>query len=132
MAANRFLAKSRGISEEDIKLIDTIHEVIEEIIKEHLHSETDEESILSAIEQWEYRLQELWNFPLDKSKHTWKNRYLFKKQWAFTTWECVETGESFTIPYGVEETDFYVIGNGYVDVGRFNCYSRMSGVRQID
>lgn len=131
MVANRFLAKTRGLSEKDIQRIDDIHLYLEGFIEDCVIKNKEESEVLEEIEKWEFLLQEIWGFPLDKSKHTWKNRYLFKKQWAFTTWECEETGESFTIPYEVEETDFYVIGNGFVDVGRFLGYYRVSGVKQI-
>lgn len=131
MAANRFLANAKGLSEEDIQRIDDIHDHLEWFIEDAVLTDRDEPTTLKEIEKWEFLLQEIWGFPLDSSKHVWNNKYLFKKQWAFTTWECVETGESFTIPYEVEETDFYVIGNGYVDVGRFPGYYRVSGVKQI-
>ena len=131
MAANRFLAKSRGLSEEDIQRIDNIHDHLEGFIEDCVIKNKDESEALEEIEKWEFLLQELWGFPLDSSKHTWKNQYLFKLQWAFTTWECVETGEQLTIPYGVEETDFYTVGKGWLDVGRLGRYSRVSGVKQI-
>ena len=131
MAANRFLAKTRGLSEKDIQRIDDIHIHLEWFIEDCVIKNKDESKVLEEIEKWEFLLQEIWGFPKDPSTHVWKNKYLFKKQWAFTTWECEETGESFTIPYEVEETDFYVIGNGFVDIGRFPGYYRVSGVKQI-
>lgn len=131
MAANRFLAKTRGLSEKDIQRIDDIHLYLEWFIEDCVTKNKDESKVLEEIEKWEFLLQEIWGFPKDPSKHVWKDKYLFKKQWAFTTWECEETGELFTIPYEVEETDFYVIGNGFIDVGRFPGYYRVSGVKQI-
>lgn len=131
MAANRFLAGSRGLSEETIKRIDILHDFLEHIIEEAILKNSSGESTLKVIAYWEEYLQSLWGFPVDPSKHTWNRRYLFKKQWAFTNWECEQTGEKFTIPFGVEETDYFVVGKGFVDVGRYGSYHRVSGVKQL-
>ena len=127
MAANRMLAQMRGISAESVKAIDLIHEELEKMIENHVSLGTEESLVLEEIERLEYRLQDLWKFPRDPEKHTWKTRYLFKNNWANTTWRCEETGDVVTIPFEVEETDFFLIGNGYIDVGRWGSYSRRAG-----
>lgn len=47
--------------------------------------------------------------------------------WAGRTFKCNITGITFTIPKDVQECDFFVIGEGYVDVGRVNSYCRFGG-----
>jgi hypothetical protein len=131
MAANRLLAGIRGLTIEEVSEIDRIHLVLEDLIKEAVTEDRPVLVVLDEIARLEYMLQGFWGFPKDPSKHTWGTRYLFKKEWAFTTWECEETGTVVTIPHEVEERDLFSIGNGYLDVGRYGLYSRISGVRQV-
>lgn len=51
----------------------------------------------------------------------------FKNQWANRTFRCKDTGVEFTIPECVEEGAFFIIGKGWLDVGRLNAYSRRGG-----
>jgi len=125
---NRELAERMGLSEDDIDLIRSIRNEILLTIKEGKTFNQDE---YDFIERAEFLLQELWGFPKDASKHTWKNRYKFKCQWAGRKFQCTETAEVFTIPDTVEETDFYPVGKGYIDVGRLDSYNRWSGVKEI-
>lgn len=132
MTVNRALASLKGISKENINKINKIHNILEELILGSIVVGRDDVAVLDEIMDLEYQLQELWGYPLNSAFHTWRRRYLFKKQWAFTTWECQKTGERFTIPYDVEEIDYFKIGEGWIDVGRYNLYSRMSGVVLVE
>lgn len=40
-----------------------------------------------------------------------------KENWAGRVFVCNDTGEKFTIPDDVKPKDFFVIGNGFIDVG---------------
>lgn len=51
----------------------------------------------------------------------------FRKQWVGRKFKCLETGEEFTIPDDVRECDFFKVGNGFIDVGRLDAYSRRGG-----
>lgn len=51
----------------------------------------------------------------------------FRKQWTGRTFKCMDTGTTFTIPDDVRECDFFKIGNGFLDVGRYKAYSRYGG-----
>lgn len=51
----------------------------------------------------------------------------FRQQWAGRVFRCKETGETFTIPSDVRECDFFRVGNGFIDVGRFGYYHRRGG-----
>lgn len=122
MTINMQLAKLKGLCEEDIEHINLIHEELEVLLKCKYSKQ-----IYETIENLEYLLQHLWGFPQDPSYHTWKKRYEFKCQWANRTFRCKDTGVEFTIPEGVEEGAFFIIGKGWLDVGRLNAYSRSGG-----
>lgn len=51
----------------------------------------------------------------------------FAREWAGRKFRCLETNVTFTVPEDVRETDFFKIGNGFVDVGRLGFYSRFGG-----
>ena len=131
MTANRELAKRRDLSDEDISQIDEIHEQLESLITKRSPLGVFNQAVYDKIEDLEFRAQELWGFPQDKNFHTWKHVYEFKCQWVGRKFRCTKTGEEFTIPEDVYETAFYKIGEGYVDTGRLNFYSRFSGVQEI-
>ena len=131
MTANRELAKLRGLSDEDISQIDDIHEQLEALITKRGSLGVFNQAVYDKIEDLEFRAQELWGFPQDNNFHTWKHAYEFKCQWIGRKFRCMTTGEELTIPEDVYETAFYKIGEGFVDTGRLNAYSRFSGVQEI-
>lgn len=45
---------------------------------------------------------------------------MFRMYWGGRQFKCNDTGEVFTIPEDCYEGDFYKVGNGCVDLGRFN------------
>lgn len=51
----------------------------------------------------------------------------FRKVWAGRIFKCPETGIVNSIPDCVNQCDFFIIGKGFLDVGRFNAYSRRGG-----
>lgn len=130
MTVNKYLAQKMCISEEDELEIEAIHQVLSDILKTEINNGLNNH-YYDVIEDLEYELQYLWGFPKDGDKHTWKNRYKFKCQWAGRKFQCTETGEVFIIPDTVEETDFYPVGKGYIDVGRLGSYNRWSGIKEI-
>lgn len=126
MTANRELAELRGISEKSILEIDRIHDLIDKFIRAWV-KEPFSQSRKDEIHALENLLQSLWGFPQDCDYHRYANEYEFKCQWAGRTFRCADTGVEFTIPYDVQETDYFQIGNGAIDVGRLNFYSRVVG-----
>lgn len=50
----------------------------------------------------------------------------FKEMWVGRTFQCRDTGATFTIPEDVLPKNFYSIGEGYIDVGDGH-YSRGGG-----
>lgn len=125
MTINMQLAKEMGLSQETIEHINSIHDKLEDLLSKV--SEGFNQNRYETIEAYEYTLQELWGFPQDPSYHTWKKRYEFKCQWANRTFRCKDTSVEFTIPEGIEEGAFFIIGKGFLDVGRLNAYSRRGG-----
>lgn len=125
MSANRELAELRGISEESILEIDRIHDLIDKFTRAWV-KEPFTQSRKDEIHSMEYLLQQHWGFPQDCDYHRYADEYEFKCQWVGKTFVCVNTGEQFTIPYDVQERDFFSFGEAFVDVGRLNCYSRFS------
>lgn len=132
MTANRALANLRGVSEEVCLLIDGVHDCIQNLMKLTHHNGADEDNVFLAIESVECVLQELWRFPVDKNRHTWKHRYKFKCRWAGTKWKCNTTGVIFTVPDDVRERDFFTFGEALLDVGRREYYCRMSGCHKVE
>lgn len=131
MTASRTLAQLRGVDEATFLEIDKIHESTDNYIKEAIDNNYWEDVVKVALQDTDFLLQELWGFEEDKSKHTLFKKYLFKKQWYGKKYKCVKTGEEFTIPFDVKECDFYQVGEGFVDVGRLDSYSRFSGVTEV-
>ena len=127
---NKILADKLDISQERRDKIDRIHKQLESLV-DRANLGMFNQSVYNAIEEYEYQLQSLWGLPLDESKHTWKHQYKFKCTWVGRRFKCQSTGEIFEIPETVEERDFYSWGGAYVDVGRFNCYSRFSNCKEI-
>lgn len=128
---NMRLAKARGLSDEEIEKIEYLHWVLE-LCLEHGCLHGYDEDKYKAVEQFEYLLQDLWGFPRDSGRHTWKHRYKFKSQWAGRTFQCNTTGKKFTIPNSVEERDFYSFGEAFVDVGRLDYYFRYTNCEKVE
>lgn len=127
---NRELAEQRGVSEHNIKEIDRIHDLIDNFMNVWVY-EPFSESRKEEIHAMEYILQRCWGFSEDCGYHRYANDYEFKCGWVGRVFQCNETGEKVTIPYGVKECNFFTVGNGYVDIGRLNAYARFSGVTEI-
>jgi hypothetical protein len=130
MAINMRLAKEQGLSESDIHFIELIHKTLVEYIDFNCTMPFRQETF-DTIENLEYLLQNAWGFDEDPSKHTWTKLYAFRCEWVGRKFKCTQTGKVFTIPYDVEECDFFAVGGGFVDVGRHGGYARFSGVEEI-
>lgn len=70
---NEQLAESRGISAENKEEIIRAHRLLQ-LINENIGdyvSEIGYKRVAQMVEDLDYRLQELWGFPLDKAYHTY-------------------------------------------------------------
>lgn len=128
---NKALAMQQCLSEDEIEAIEEIHVVLESLLK-RANLGVFNTSIYNAIEQLEYKAQELWGFPQDASRHTWKKLYEFRCQWVGRTFKCNFTGVEVSLPEDVEECDFIRVGEGFVDCGRLNAYSRFCAVTEVN
>lgn len=131
MTANRKLAQQRGISEETCKQIDYVHECIDDSIRIALEVGWSEDFVKENLAVYEEELQRLWNFPVDPRFHTYFKKYQFIKKWAGKKYRCNTTGQEFTVPFGVDERQFFACGEAFLDTGRLNAYSRFSNCTEI-
>lgn len=121
MAANRALVKERGISDESVDMIDTIHEQIEYIIDNTL-AVHDLPSRLAFVRDLEFTLQDLWKFNRDSRYHTWCYR-LINRHRAVTyngvKYRCKQTGEIRALDLGYDGNveGIFRIGKGFIDFG---------------
>ena len=127
---NKELADCQNLGEEERNVIDILHRMREQIVARPSMF-VEEENLAEVLHGIEFCLQWLWQFPLDKRYHKGVEEYLFKRPWVGRTFRCKVTEEEFTIPDAVKECDFFRIGDGYVDVGRLNFYSRSAGVEEV-
>lgn len=128
MAANRTLAKLRGISEETCLKIDELHELSDRFMEDAVKGLYTSYFVFSTFEELEYALQDLWEFPPDSSFHTLYKEFKFKLEWVGRGFICLDTGESFSVPSNVGPGDFFKVGNGYLDVGDLELnYCRTGG-----
>lgn len=126
MKSNPILVAQRGVCKQNVEKIDSLREQITESIALWVKEPYSQER-KDSIHKMEFLMQSLWGFPQDCGYHRYANEYEFKCQWADRTFRCADTGVEFTIPYDVQETDYFQIGNGAIDVGRLNFYSRVVG-----
>lgn len=126
MSANRELAELRGISEHNIQEIDRIHTLIDKFMSVWVYQPFSN-ARKEEIHDMEYLLQQCWGFPQDCGYHRYANDYEFQSKWVGRVFQCEDTGEKVTIPYGVKECNYFKVGDGAVDVGRLDAYSRIIG-----
>jgi len=130
MTANPTLVKLRGIDEESVRQINLLHEKLDKLMS-RANLGVYSQSVYDEIEKIEEQIQFLWKFGIDKSMHKHKHLYKFRCHWIGKKFQCKTTGEIFTIPENVKERDFFRVGEGFVDTGVLDGYSRFSNVIEI-
>jgi hypothetical protein len=73
MTANLELAKQQGLTEDTITAINILHKRLDAILARPTMF-SDEKDVARIVESYEFVLQSLWGFSLDKNYH----RYWFK------------------------------------------------------
>ncbi len=127
---NMELAKQRGISQENIQAINTLHTLLERLIQSYTLDVPYQEA-RDLVRSAEFTLQRLWQFSVDERYHTWYKRLEYRYlelKYAGKTFKCTATGHTKTI----EECQcfpksFIVIGDSALDMGVPGSYHRMIG-----
>jgi len=123
MAANLELAKQRGISDQNIKKINILHDELESCLNEsdEYLRETDRERMFDWFTSIEYALQRAWGFVEDARYHTWIHR-LHKRyrelDYLGAVYRCNVTGVTRTISdVALHGGQLVGVGNGFIDFG---------------
>lgn len=120
MAANRELAKQRGLSEDTISHIDFIHDKLDFLLENAKYIEDRDEAV-ETFREAEYALQELWNFSKDSRYHTWTNhlREEFREDdYLGAVYRCNDSHETRTINAQELHGGVLVgVGKGFIDFG---------------
>lgn len=127
---NMELAKQRGISQDNIEAINSLHELLEKLIQSYT-LEVDYQEARDLVRSAEFQLQKLWSFPEDERYHSWVDMLADKHlelQWAGKTFECQSTGERRTLTKNdTHERNFIAIGACNIDMGVAGGYHRVLG-----
>lgn len=120
MAANRALAVQRGISDESVDMIDTIHDQIDYII-DNTMAVHDLPIRLAFVRNLEFTLQDLWEFDRDSRYHTHCQRLINKHRavsYDGAKYRCTQTGTIGILNADdVEVGGIIGIGKGFIDFG---------------
>lgn len=132
MVASRTLGYSRGLSENELKKIDALHEEIDAYVERAIIGEFDISVTLEVLTEFDFQLQSLWEFPQDEKFHTLGKNFFFKKNWYGRKFQCMSTGVEVVLGLDVHECQFIPVGDGAIDLGRYGAYSRIIGnVKEI-
>lgn len=131
MTANLELAKQRGISQENIEAINSLHELLERLISCYT-LEVDYQEALDLVRSTEFTLQRLWGFSEDSLYHTWYkklNQRHMQLTWIGRTFRDMDSGTQRTIleRHGVRERGIFGVGMGFIDFGVAGGYHRIVG-----
>ena len=130
MSANMELAKQRGISQENIEAINSLHELLERLISCYT-LEVDYQEARDLVRSANKTLSDLWGFTYDERFDQWTLRFEKRHMelvWADRTFRCEDTGTVRTIEAeDVGVCRLWGCGNGCIDFGRPMSYSRIIG-----
>lgn len=131
MTANLDLTKQRGISQENIEAINSLHELLERLIASYT-LEVDYQEARDLVRSTEFTLQRLWGFSEDSLYHTWYkklNQRHLELTWVGRTFKDTDSGTQRTIRerHDVRERGTFSVGTGFIDFGVANGYHRIVG-----
>ena len=120
MAANMELAKQKGLSDEAVMKIDTLHDHLDCII-DNISLDHDEQEVADHVRKIEFELQALWGFNQDARYHTWVKRVYrrFRQlQYLGAVYRCNDSHQTRTIDNKELDGGVLVsVGNGFIDFG---------------
>ena len=130
MSANLELAKQRGISQENIEAINSLHELLERLISCYT-LDADCQEARDLVRSANKTLSDLWGFTYDERFDQWTPRFEKRHMelvWTGRTFRCEDTGTVRTIEAkDVGVCRLWGCGNGCIDFGRPMAYSRIVG-----
>ena len=137
MAANPELVKQMGVSDENVRRINVIHDELEAYLNEtdEYLMEIDRSRLFKHISDLEFTLQRLWGFTEDRRYHTWRDRMrkrLREVDYLGRTWRCTITGTERTVTdHDINENRYslFGVGKGFVDFG--DGYTRVVGPLEV-
>lgn len=136
MAANPDLIKQMGVSDENVRRINFIHNVLETLLNEDEDylKKVDRSDMFKHISDLEFSLQRLWGFSEDRRYHTWRERMrkrLREVDYLGKTWRCSITGEERTVTGEdlLNPGKLFGVGKGFVDFG--DGYTRVVGPLEV-
>lgn len=135
MAANPDLVKQMGVSDENVRRINFIHNALDTLLNEDddYLTNVDRSDMFEHISDLEFSLQRLWGFPEDRRYHTWRDRMrkrLRNLDYLGRTWRCTVTGEERTVRSAdLDYGKLFGVGKGFVDFG--DGYIRVVGPLEV-
>lgn len=135
MAANPELVKQMGVSDENVRRINVIHDELDACLNEtdEYLTEIDRVQLLKHISDLEFSLQRIWGFTEDRRYHTWRERMrkrLREVDHLGKTWRCTITGTKRTVCNDdLDSGRLFGVGKGFVDFG--DAYIRVVGPLEV-
>jgi len=127
---NKQLADQRGVSEKDREYIDQLHDLLYKLINSYTLDVPYEEAE-ALVKSANKTLSDLWGFDYNPRYDQWTPR--LAQKWMNLTWggkryRCKDTGAEVLLTCDkVYEKSFVQVGNGFIDLGVANGYSRFGG-----
>lgn len=135
MTANPDLVRQMGVSDENVRRINFIHNVLETLLNEDEDylKKVDRSDMFKHIRDLEFALQRLWGFSQDSRYHTWRERMrkrLREVDYLGRTWRCTITGEErMVLSSDLDIGKLFGVGKGFVDFG--DGYTRVVGPLEV-
>lgn len=127
---NKQLADQRNISQESREAIDEMHVLLEKLIDAYT-LEIPYQEAESLVKSANKTLSDLWKFEYNERYDQWTPRLKQKAlelTWAGRSFKCGKTGVVVIItPEQAYERNLITVGEGFIDLGVFQGYSRVFG-----
>lgn len=127
---NKQLADQRNISQESREAIDEMHVLLEKLIDAY-SLEIPYQEAEALVKSANKTLSDLWKFEYNERYDQWTPRLkqkAFELTWVGRSYKCSKTGVVVIItPEQAFERNLIAVGEGFVDLGVFQGYSRIVG-----
>lgn len=127
---NKKLADARNISQENRQMIDEMHGLLERLIDVYT-LEIPYQEAETIVKSANKTLSDLWGFVYNERYDQWTPRLkqkAFELTWVGRSFKCGKTRAIVTVtPEQAFERNLIPVGEGFVDTGVFQGYSRIVG-----